>query len=356
MGSIHNASIGDAVVRLEGVRKTYRSGDHLVEALAGVNLAVPRGSIQGVIGFSGAGKSTLLRCISRLERPDGGRVIVAGADLTSLSGEALRQARRQIGVVFQHFNLLRSKSVASNVGMALELAGRPKKEIRNRVNELLEWFGLADKAQHYPSQLSGGQQQRVAIARALAMQPAVLLTDEPTSALDPETTGSVLALLRRVQREFEVTVLLITHQLDAIRAVCDRVAVLEAGCVVEEGPVEQVLLQPHSAATKRLVQHELGLFRVATPISQSPCGQASMLLELQMLGTVAAEPILSWIVRDFGVEINILRARIDRLNATQYGFLLIQMSGEPSAVARAEETLRLRGVGVTRFDQSGEYQ
>ncbi len=170
---------GEPVVRLEKVRKSYRNDHGTVEALAGVDLQVPKGSIQGIIGFSGAGKSTLLRCLSRLERPDRGKVLVAGTDLTNLEGGALRQARRQIGVVFQHLNLLHSRTVAGNIGLALELAGKPKNQIRSRVHELLEWFGLEEKAQQYPSRLSCGQRQRVAIARALAMQPAVLLTDEP---------------------------------------------------------------------------------------------------------------------------------------------------------------------------------
>jgi D-methionine transport system ATP-binding protein len=244
----------DPVVRLENVRKVYSKGTHVAEALAGVDLAVERGSVQGIIGFSGAGKSTLLRCISRLEKPDSGRVIVAGTDLTGLEGEALRRERRKLGVVFQHLNLLHSRSVAANVALPLELAGTARDEVKTRVSELLDWFGLADKKAQYPGQLSGGQRQRVAIARALAVQPSVLLTDEPTSALDPETTASVLSLLRRVQREFHVTILLITHELSAARAICDRVAILDHGRITEEGPVERVLQRPESAAGKRLIR------------------------------------------------------------------------------------------------------
>lgn len=233
--------------------KRYQHGEQWVEALAGVDLSVEPGTIHGIIGFSGAGKSTLLRCISRIEKPDTGRVLVTGSDLASLEGEALREARRRIGIVFQQLHLLRSRTVAGNVGLPLELLGRPKAEIDARVTELLQWFGLADRGRQFPSRLSGGQRQRVAIARALAMRPAVLLTDEPTSALDPETTALVLSLLRRVRDEFGVTILLVTHELSAVRAICDRVSVLDAGRIVEEGRVEQVLTAPRSSAAKRLL-------------------------------------------------------------------------------------------------------
>jgi D-methionine transport system ATP-binding protein len=337
------------VVLLRGVRKVYRSGGRTIEALAGVDLTVPRSSIQGVIGFSGAGKSTLLRCISRLEKPDAGSVVVAGSDLSQLDGADLREARRQIGVVFQHLNLLQSKTVFANIALPLELSGRPRTEIKSRVTELLEWFGLQGKESQYPAQLSGGQKQRVAIARALAMQPAVLLTDEPTSALDPETTASVLALLRRVQQDFQVTVLLITHELDAVRAICDRVAVLDAGRVAEEGTVEQVLLQPVSSAAKRLIHRESGSIELPAFASAT-----STVLELQLLGSVATEPVLHQLGQVHGVEVNILRGHIGRLNATAYGFLLVQLNGPPLVVTQAIATLRQRGIGVTEVSSVHE--
>ncbi len=224
-----------------------------MEALSGVNLTVAPSLIQGVIGFSGAGKSTLLRCITRLEEPDEGRVMIDGFDLAHLHGVALRAARRRLGVVFQQLYLLRSRTAAGNIALPLELAGLPSARIRERVNELLAWFGLEEKADQYPAQLSGGQRQRVAIARALSLNPPVLLTDEPTSALDPETTASVLDILRRVRDELRVTIVLVTHELDAIRAICDRVAVLEQGRIVEEETVQQLLHRPTSAAGKRLL-------------------------------------------------------------------------------------------------------
>jgi D-methionine transport system ATP-binding protein len=271
--------------------------------------------------------------------------VVAGADLAQLEGEALRRARRQIGVVYQHLNLLRSRTVAGNVALGLELAGKSKPEIKDRVSELLTWFGLEEKAVQFPSQLSGGQRQRVAIARALAMRPAVLLTDEPTSALDNETTTSVLNLLRRVRDEFDVTILLVTHDLEAVRAICDRVAVLEAGRIAEEGMVEDVLLLPWSSATKRLIRSVNDL-DVAPPVTSGP---STAMIQVQVIGAAAAEPLLSQLTANFGVEVNILRAQIDRLNNTSYGFLLIQLAGEAASVEQSITSLLERGIGVSRL-------
>jgi D-methionine transport system ATP-binding protein len=237
------------IVDLQNVSKRYGP----VTALDGVDLRVEAGSIHGIIGFSGAGKSTLLRCLCRLDEPDSGSIRIVGQDLAHLHGDALRKARRSIGVVFQQLHLLRSRTIAANVALGLELDGRSADERRSRVAELLRWFDLESMADRYPSQVSGGQRQRAAIARALALQPSVLLMDEPTSALDPETTASVLRLIRQVRDSFGVTVLLVTHQLDAVRAIGDRVSVLEAGRVVEEGPVERVFTAPSSSAARRLL-------------------------------------------------------------------------------------------------------
>jgi len=243
-----------SAIVIESLSRRYGQN---VQALSGVDLRVERGCVQGVIGFSGAGKSTLLRCICALEKPDEGRILIDGSDLAHLDGAELRAARRKLGVVFQQLNLLRSRTAAANIALPLELSGAEKPRIRERVAELLAWFGLEDKASQYPAQLSGGQRQRVAIARALSLNPSVLLTDEPTSALDPETTASVLDLLRRVRQDFGVTILLITHELSAVRAICDRVAVLDAGRIVEEGTVDQLLTRPSSAAAKRLLAGQM---------------------------------------------------------------------------------------------------
>ncbi len=343
------------ILLLEGVSKGYwrkDGGADAIAALSGVNLAVPRGTIQGVIGFSGAGKTTLLRCISGLEKPDEGRVVVAGMDLAHLDGEAQRLALRQIGVVFQHLNLLHSRTVAGNIGLGLELAGRSKQEIEDRVAELMAWFGLEEKAKQYPSQLSGGQRQRVAVARALALKPAVLLTDEPTSALDNETTTSVLNLLRRVRDEFGVTVLLITHDLEAVRALCDRVAVLEAGKVVEEGRIEDVFLAPASSAAQRLL-HAPSVLDAAPPARD---GIASTVIRVKVVGVGASEPLLSELTASFCVEVNILQAQIDRLNNTPYAFFVIRLSGSGEALEKSLASLRGKGIDVTHVDTRSEEQ
>ena len=338
------------ILSLEGVSKAYarnNSGDgEAVAALTGVNLAVPRGTIQGIIGFSGAGKTTLLRCINGLEKPDVGRVVVAGMDLAHLEGEALRVALRQIGVVFQHLNLLHSRTVAGNIGLGLELAGRSKQDIKARVAELLAWFGLEEKAKQYPSQLSGGQRQRVAVARALALKPAVLLTDEPTSALDNETTTSVLNLLRRVRDELGVTILLITHDLEAVRALCDRVAVLEMGRVVEEGSIEDVFLAPASSAAQRLL-HAPSVLDAAPP---ARAGVANIVIRVKVVGAGASEPLLSELTAGFGVEVNILRAQIDRLNNTPFAFFVMRLSGSVESLEKSVASLQRKGIDVTRID------
>lgn len=243
-----------AVLALKDVTKSYKTRDGRVQALDGLNLSVKKGVIQGVIGFSGAGKSTLVRCLTALERPDTGQVSINGVDLAQLRGRNLRRARRRIGTIYQGVQLLDSRTALANVALPLELAGQARNARRQRALELLEWVGLADRAGSYPAQLSGGQRQRVAIARALAAEPAVLLCDEPTSALDPETTDSILQLLRRVRDDFDLTVLLITHDLATVRAICERVAVLEAGRVVEEGATGAVFAGPHSSAGQRLLR------------------------------------------------------------------------------------------------------
>ncbi len=254
------------VLVLNSVGKIYSQGPRTISALDQVSLSIVSGTIQGIIGFSGAGKSTLLRCLSRLEKPEQGHITIAGEDLATLEGEALQKARRRIGVVFQNLHLLHSRTVEQNISLPLELASVPPSEIKERVRELLSWFGLEELATQRIAQLSGGQRQRVAIARGLALKPAVLLADEPTSALDPETTASALRLLRRVRDELGVTIVLITHEIDAVRAICDRVAVLEHGRVVEEGPVSEILHFPRNQATKRLLTPSSELLNGITPL------------------------------------------------------------------------------------------
>lgn len=268
MISAKQAGKGVPAITIESLHKRFPHQGGWMSALSGVNLTVEPGSIQGIIGFSGAGKSTLIRCITRLEEPDEGRVMIDGLDLAHLHGAELRAARRRLGVVFQQLYLLRSRTAAGNIALPLELAGVPVSQIRERVRELLAWFGLEEKAGQHPAQLSGGQRQRVALARALALSPTVLLTDEPTSALDPETTASVLRVLRRVRDELGVAIVLVTHELAAVRAICDRVAVLDSGRIAEEGAVQLLLQRPTSDAAKRLMgSHQIAASFDAAAVS-----------------------------------------------------------------------------------------
>lgn len=345
-----HAQNGEAPVVLESVSKQYKTAGGVFPALSSVNLSVRRGSIQGVIGFSGAGKSTLLRCISRLQKPDSGRVLIDGSDLAHMSGAELRSARRRIGVVFQQFHLLQSRTVAENIAFSLEIAGENKQAIAARVRELLQWFGLENKASNYPRQLSGGQQQRVAIARSLANRPPVLLSDEPTSALDPETTASVLALLQRVRDELGVSILLITHELAAVRAICDRVAVLDHGQIVEEGPVQQVLLHPQSEAAQRLVGDTAGVSHIADYLNSKEQHSKSLFLKLLFSGETATDPILSELSRQLDVTVNILRAEIDKVNGAPYGVMLVELSGAPQALQRSLDLFEEKKVEATRVD------
>lgn len=241
------------MITIENLHKTYRGDGRETPALRGVDLQVEAGEIFGIIGLSGAGKSTLVRCLNLLERPDRGRIVIDGRELSSLSRRALRAARQEIGMVFQQFNLLTSRTAAGNVALPLEILGWKRDAIRRRVAELLGLVGLADKADAYPGQLSGGQQQRVGIARALAARPKVLLCDEPTSALDPVTTRQILDLLAEINRRFGLTIVIITHELSVVKSVCHRVAVLAEGRVAEVGPVAQVIEETRSEAARRIV-------------------------------------------------------------------------------------------------------
>ena len=246
--------MSSAMIELEKVTKVYGQGDKRVVALAEVSLQIQKGEIFGIIGLSGAGKSTLIRCINKLEEPQAGKIYIAGQEITKLRGKELRAARRRIGMIFQHFNLLSSRTVYRNIAFPLEVAGVNPKEREERVNSLIELVGLTDKINSYPAELSGGQKQRVGIARALANNPEVLLCDEATSALDPETTKSILRLLQDVNRRFGLTIILITHQMEVIKEICDTVAVIDEGRIVEQGPVVELFARPRSMAARRFMK------------------------------------------------------------------------------------------------------
>lgn len=329
------------MIAFEQVSKTFQVGARAIEAVQPVNLRIQQGEIFGLIGYSGAGKSTLLRLINRLEEPSSGRVIVQGIDVTALDTKGLRRFRRQVGMIFQHFNLLSSKTVAANVAMPMRLAGQPKTAIEARVNELLERVGIADHAHKYPAQLSGGQKQRVGIARALATNPSILLCDEATSALDPETTDQVLNLLRELNQELGLTIVLITHEMDVIRRICHRVGVMESGQVIENGLVTDVFLRPQHPTTQRFVQLSEGDEGVGEEDFQHLAGR---ILRLTFLGDNTYAPVLSQVVQDTQVQYSILSGRIGRIQEQPCGQLIIAVQGEN--LEAAQQQLQAAGVEV----------
>lgn len=348
------------MIELRGITQTYQGSQGPVEALKGIDLTIQLGEVFGIIGKSGAGKSSLVRVINLLNRPTTGQVIVGGQDLTQLNDAQLREARREIGMVFQHFNLLSSRTVFDNAALPLELAGMDKAAISERVNPLLELVGLAHLADRYPAQISGGQKQRVGIARALASRPKVLLSDEATSALDPETTRSILDLLRQVNRELGLTVVLITHQMQVIKQVADRVAVIEAGRIVEQGRVLDVFTRPQQAITKSLIDEILPqelpasvLDHVRKLAGQLGAGRTGQLLRLSYAGDSAYQPILSQLIRQFGVDMSILHGQVDEIQDETFGSLAVYASGEADSVRGAVAHLRAGGVEVEEVAVAG---
>ncbi|NOK20611.1 methionine ABC transporter ATP-binding protein [Corallococcus carmarthensis] len=326
------------MIELRGVGKVFGQGARQVTALHDVSLHVPPGEVFGVLGRSGAGKSTLLRCANLLERPTRGEVRVAGQDLLSLSPRELRQARQGIGMIFQHFNLFASRTVEGNVAYPLEVMGLPREAIRTRVAELLSRVGLSDKARAYPAQLSGGQKQRVGIARALAPRPRVLLSDEATSALDPETTRSVLGLLKDLQQQLGLTLLLITHQLEVVKALCGSVAVLEGGTLVEQGRVQELLARPESRLRALCFP----------PLSeqQEPGSAGGQRVELSLTDAHARSPLISTLARRFDVDVLLLEGAVERVGEARVGRLLVELHGSPGAVAEARTFLREQGLSA----------
>ncbi len=341
------------MILLDDIHQTYRGPTGPVHALRGVHLHIRSGEVFGVIGRSGAGKSSLVRTINLLNRPTQGRVVVNGQSLTELDAAGLRAARRDIGMIFQHFNLLSSRTVHDNVALPLELAGATRGEIRSRVLPLLELVGLGALGDRYPAQISGGQKQRVGIARALASRPKVLLSDEATSALDPETTRAILALLQQIQRELGLTVVLITHQMQVIKQVAQRLAVMEAGQVVEQGETLQVFSQPVHEVTRSLlddvVPRELPanvLERVRALLGlHAGTGDAS-LLRLVFAGTESDQPLLSDLVRRFGLDLNIVHGQIDEVQGHPFGTLAVLARGAQAQLQAAVGHLRVLGVQV----------
>ncbi|MBG4268072.1 methionine ABC transporter ATP-binding protein [Pseudomonas aeruginosa] len=314
------------MIEFHDVHKTYRVAGREIPALQPTRLNIQAGQIFGLIGHSGAGKSTLLRLINRLEEPSGGRILVEGEDVTALDAEGLRRFRQRVGMIFQHFNLLSSKTVADNIAMPLRLPGGfSRAEVDARVSELLARVGLSDHARKYPAQLSGGQKQRVGIARALACRPSILLCDEATSALDPQTTASVLQLLAEINRELKLTIVLITHEMDVIRRVCDQVAVMDGGAIVEQGDVADVFLHPQHPTTRRFV---FEAERVDEDERHDDFAHVpGLILRLTFRGEATYAPLLGTVARQTGVDYSILSGRIDRIKDTPYGQLTLALVG-----------------------------
>ncbi|MEV3125664.1 methionine ABC transporter ATP-binding protein [Paenibacillus larvae] len=331
------------MIKLNQIVKTYQNRKNMTHALHGIDMEVNRGEIFGIIGHSGAGKSTLVRTINLLEKPSSGKVIVDGVDLIELPTAKLQQERRKIGMIFQHFNLLSSATVADNIAFPLKLAKTPKTVIQKKVNELLDLVGLTGQGNKYPSQLSGGQKQRVGIARALANDPKVLLCDEATSALDPQTTNSILNLLLDINKKLHLTIVLITHEMHVIRSICDRVAVIHDGRLVEQGAVVEVFLKPQHPVTKQFIE------QISDPVDfhrEEANLELSAFIKINFLGESTYAPILSDAVQQSGAAFSILHGTISKMKDTPYGQLFVRLDGSLEAREATIHTLRDRGLEV----------
>jgi len=346
------------MIKIEGLNKTYHLKSGNVEAVKDVNLSIEEGEIYGIIGYSGAGKSSLIRCINLLEVPDSGSITVGDQKLTWTEGgtmkviksSALNKARRGIGMIFQHFNLLDRSTVFDNVAYPLRYTGMGRSAIRERVGNLLPLVDLIDKADVYPSQLSGGQKQRVAIARALACNPRILLSDEATSALDPDATESILALLKELNRKLGLTIILITHEMSVIKAICSRMAVMEDGRVVEEGNVYDLFAAPKQPITRKFVQTASPLGKIDRMLAEnSPllaCKPGSSLVKLLFHRDSVGDSMISTLSRRFGVDINIVLANVEELQGDPLGEMLAVFSGSPEAIRAALQHLKENKVSV----------
>jgi D-methionine transport system ATP-binding protein len=335
------------MITINNVRKIFPSRNGQLKAVDNVSLEIKEGEIFGIIGYSGAGKSTLIRMLNGLEIPTEGSIVVAGNEVAKIKGAKLRKARQEISMIFQHFNLLWSRTVAENISFPLEIAGVPKEQRRKRVNELIKLVGLEGRENAYPSQLSGGQKQRVGIARALANNPKVLLCDEATSALDPQTTDSILELLVDINERLGLTIVLITHEMHVIRKICHRVAVMESGRIVEIGPVLDVFKNPQQSITKRFVQQvtepEETRETIEHLLEKYPHGKV---LQLTFVGDVAEKPIIAGLIRSHDVVVNILQGKISQTQNGTYGSLLIHLDGTDDEVEKAVDYLHAQQVGV----------
>ncbi|RJX71687.1 D-methionine ABC transporter, ATP-binding protein [Vibrio sinensis] len=337
------------MIEINQVNKVFHQGNREIHALKEINLHIPEGGIFGVIGASGAGKSTLIRCVNMLETPTSGEVIVDGIDLTRLSKRDLSAARRNIGMIFQHFNLLSSRTVFGNIALPLELAGTEKHLIDTKVTELLKLVGLEDKSESYPANLSGGQKQRVAIARALACDPKVLLCDEATSALDPATTQSILALLKKINRKLKITILLITHEMDVVKSICHEVAIIGGGELVEKGTVGDIFAHPKTELAHSFIRSTLDLsipedYQVR--LQQTRVEGSHPLVRLEFTGATVDAPLMSQIARKFNLDVSILSSDLDYAGGVKFGMMVAELFGSEADDQNAIDFLRQHNVKV----------
>ena len=338
------------MIKLKNVSKIFDVSGKKLTALDNVSLDIPQGHICGVIGASGAGKSTLIRCVNLLEKPSEGSVIIDGNDLTQLSDAELVLERRNIGMIFQHFNLLSSRTVFGNVALPLELEGVHKKEIEAKVNELLSLVGLSDKKNVYPANLSGGQKQRVAIARALASDPKVLLCDEATSALDPATTHSILKLLKEINRTLGITILLITHEMEVVKRICNQVAVIDKGRLIEQGTVSEIFSNPKTELAQEFIS---STFHITLPeeylenLSDTPKHAKSYpIIKFEFTGRSVDAPLLSQASKKFGVELSILTSQIDYAGGVKFGYTIAEVEGNEDKITQTKIYLMENNVRV----------
>ena len=338
------------MIELTHISKNFASGGRTVHAVQDVSLSIGKGEIFGIIGFSGAGKSTLVRCINLLERPTSGSVTVDGKEMTALSARELRQARKKIGMIFQHFNLMPSRTVFGNVAYPLRGSGLSGEQIADKVHRLLELVGIGDKAEAYPKQLSGGQKQRVAIARALANDPNVLLCDEATSALDPQTTKAILRLLKNLNEKLGITVVIITHEMAVVKEICDRVAVMEHGRVVEQGEVFNVFADPRQEITRSFIHTTSNLRKIEELIEEdSPVVQlkpGELIVRLSYIQRNVSEPLISTVSRKFDITLNIIFSDIAIVQNAPIGGTVAIISGEREQITQAIAYLIEKNVGV----------
>jgi D-methionine transport system ATP-binding protein len=330
------------MLHIQNVTKVYQTKKKQVIGVDHVSLTIEKGEVFGIVGYSGAGKSSLLRCINLLERPTSGNILVDGTDLTKLKGENLRKARLKIGMIFQHFYLISQKTVGENIEFALKAAEMPSNRIQARVKELLTMVGLEEKIDVYPAQLSGGQKQRVGIARALANNPSILLCDEATSALDPKTTLSILHLLKKINRELNITIVLITHEMNVVKEICDRMCVMQDGKVIEEGSVYDIFANPQEPLTNEFISSVVS-FNIPEAVLKEVKGQVVKIL---FKGKVAGEGIISDTIQQFNVQGNFLHGTIEYIQEQPLGIFIMELLGQTEDIQKAIAYIETRGAHV----------